>query len=167
MAGELLAEHHSALTQRSERREASKHEAEIESLAEALGPVIVQAQVRGAFVCLAALFLCRVNLELWIDYAGMALWAFVLSEALKAGRDYYVKKMQELIEHLEDDREISAHTCDRASCLFVSPCLCLCLSVSAFWSLRLWLWSLLLFHAPCLVTCTLCLCCVLACACNG
>ena len=59
----------------------SKHEDEIEHLAEQLGPVIVQAQVRGAFVCLAAMFLCRVNYELWIDYAGMALWAFVLSEA--------------------------------------------------------------------------------------
>ena len=95
----------------------SKHEQEIEHLAEQLGPVIVQAQVRGAFVCLAAMFLCRVNYELWIDYAGMALWAFVLSEALKAGREFYVSKMQELIEHLEDDREISVHSCGLYSLL--------------------------------------------------
>lgn len=92
-----------------------KDEQEIEQLAEQLGPVIVQAQVRGAFVCLAAIFLCRVNYELWIDYAGMALWAFILSEALKAGRDFYVSQMYELIEHLEDDREISAHTCGPCS----------------------------------------------------
>ena len=82
----------------------------METLVQQLGPIIVQSQVRGAFVCLAAIFLCRANYELWIDYAGMALWAFILSEALKAGRDYYVSKMQELVEHLSDKRDISVHT---------------------------------------------------------
>jgi hypothetical protein len=82
---------------------------EIADLTAALGPVIVQAQVRGAFVCLGAMFLCQVNYELWSDYAGMALWAFILSEALKSGRESFVLGMKELIEHLEDSREISAH----------------------------------------------------------
>ena len=92
------------------REGSSKNEKDMETLVQQLGPLIVQSQVRGAFVCLAAMFLCRVNYELWIDYAGMALWAFILSEALKAGRDYYVSKMQELVEHLSDKRDISVHT---------------------------------------------------------
>ena len=95
---------------RESREGTEKNEKDMETLVQQLGPIIVQSQVRGAFVCLAAIFLCRVNYELWIDYAGMALWAFILSEALKAGRDYYVSKMQELVEHLSDKRDISVHT---------------------------------------------------------
>lgn len=74
------------------------------------GPVIVQAQVRGAFVCMAMMFLMQVNYTLWFDYAGMALWAFVLSEALKSGRMSYETHLHELIYHVEDSRDSAKHT---------------------------------------------------------
>ena len=41
----------------------------------------------------------------WSDYAGMALWAFVLSEALSRNREHYLDGLHDLLGHVE-----SAHS---------------------------------------------------------
>ena len=68
---------------------------------ETLSPVIVQACVRAVFVSLFLVALCQVNYELWHDYAGMSLWAFVISEALRKSRKNYIKGLKSLVEELK------------------------------------------------------------------
>lgn len=60
---------------------------------------LVKAVVRSVLVVLCMLALMNLNYVLWQDYTGIALWAFVLSEALKSGREQYLGHMEALIHH--------------------------------------------------------------------
>ena len=85
---------------------------------ETLSPVIVQACVRAVFVSLFLVALCQVNYELWHDYAGMSLWAFVISEALRKSRKNYIKGLKSLVEELkreERSERSAAHGTPRSN----------------------------------------------------
>ena len=47
----------------------------------------VRGQVQAVAVSLCLLALVHLNCVLWADYIGLMLWAFVLSEALRTGRE--------------------------------------------------------------------------------
>jgi hypothetical protein len=72
----------------------------------AQGTLMVQAQVRAVLVSLCMLGLMSLNFTLWRDYAGMALWAFVLSEALSRGREQYMAAMEEMAETVRSGRGV-------------------------------------------------------------
>ena len=66
--------------------------------------VIVRAQVQAVFICMCLGALAHLNVTLWADYAGMCLWAFILSEALRKNQDRYSAAMSDLRKHLRDER---------------------------------------------------------------
>ena len=66
--------------------------------------VIVRAQVQAVFICMCLAGLAHLNITLWADYAGMCLWAFILSEALRKNQDRFSAAMSDLREHLTEGR---------------------------------------------------------------
>lgn len=62
----------------------------------------VRGQVQAVAVSLCLLGLIHLNCVLWADYIGLMLWAFVLSEAMRIGRERYLYSLRELHGHLKE-----------------------------------------------------------------
>ena len=64
----------------------------------------VRGQVQAVAVSLCLLALVHLNAVLWADYIGLMLWAFVLSEALRTGRERYLNALRQLhVQLLQHD----------------------------------------------------------------
>lgn len=63
----------------------------------------VRGQVQAVAVSLCLLGLIHLNCVLWADYIGLILWAFVLSEAMRIGREKYLYSLRELHRHLKQN----------------------------------------------------------------
>ena len=62
----------------------------------------VRGQVQAVAVSLCLLALLHLNAVLWGDYIGLMLWAFVLSEALRTGRERYLNALRQLHAQLKE-----------------------------------------------------------------